>query len=64
MLGWIIAIGAGLMILISIGISKFKDNALQDWVERCSFGTLPKERYGTYKLMQNEFEKAMKAIAK
>lgn len=63
MLGWIIAIGAGLMILISIGISKLKDNALQDWVERCSFGTLPKERYATYNLMQSEFEKAMKAIA-
>lgn len=62
-LGWIIAIGAGLMILISIGISKLKDNALQDWVERCSFGTLSKERYGNYNLMQSEFEKAMKAIA-
>lgn len=61
-LGWIIAIGAGLLILLSIGISKLKDNALQDWVERCSFGTLPKERYGSYKLMQSEFEKAMQAI--
>ncbi|MEQ1308982.1 T6SS effector BTH_I2691 family protein [Acinetobacter bereziniae] len=64
MLGWMIAIGAGLMILISIGISKLKDNALQDWVERCSFGTLIKQRYTTYNLMQSEFEKAMKAIAK
>lgn len=64
MLGWIIAIGAGLLIVLSIGISKLKDNALQDWVERCSFGTLPKERYGSYKLMQSEFEKAMQAIVK
>ena len=64
MLGWIIAIGAGLLIVISIGISYLKDNALQDWVERCSFGILQKERYGSYKLMQTEFEKAMQAIVK
>lgn len=62
MLGWILAIGAGIYILITVAIAKFKDNALQDWVKRCSFGMQADQRYPTFGMMQTEFEKAIKAM--
>lgn len=55
---------AAIMIGISILIAKYKDNALQDWVERSSFGTLKNERYKTLDQLKSQFDISLKAIAK
>lgn len=54
---------AGIMIGLSILIAKYKDNALQDWVERSSFGTLSSERYKSLDEMKSQFDISLKAIA-
>lgn len=54
---------AGIMIGISILIAKYKDNALQDWVERSSFGILKDKRYISLSETKSQFETALKAIA-
>lgn len=51
------------MIGLSILIAKYKDNALQDWVERSSFGTLKNDRYKTLDQLKSQFDISLKAIA-
>ena len=55
---------ASIMIGLSILIAKYKDNALQDWVERSSFGTLKNDRYKTLDQLKSQFDISLKAIAK
>ncbi|RKG33231.1 T6SS effector BTH_I2691 family protein [Acinetobacter tianfuensis] len=54
---------AGVMIGLSIMIAKYKDNALQDWVERSAFGTLKNDRYKTLDQLKSQFDISLKAIA-
>lgn len=60
--GWILAICAGIMIGDAILIAYFKDNSLQDWVERCSFGKLMDQRYKSLKTEQQELMLAYKGM--
>lgn len=58
--GWILAACAAIAIAASVAISYFKDNSLQDWVERCSFGKLVDQRYATLAIEQRELKLAYK----
>lgn len=60
--GWILAICAGIMIGAAVLISYLKDNSLQDWVERCSFGRLIEQRYKSLKTEQQELMLAYKGM--
>jgi hypothetical protein len=54
----------GLLIVAVIGISilieYFKDNKMQDWLERCYWGVLPGERYNNERYEQAAFHAAIK----
>ncbi|MCE8021426.1 hypothetical protein HOP51_15095 [Halomonas sp. MCCC 1A11036] len=61
------ATGVGIiLVLIGIGVSLlidyFKNNALQDWMERCHFGKLVSDRYEGLRVETEKFEEAMKAL--
>lgn len=54
------------LILVGIGIALLidylKNNALQDWMERCRFGELVGDRYQSFKEEMQQFELAMKDL--
>ena len=54
----LLAIGIGIALLIDF----FKNDALQEWMERCLFGKQGDERYGGLKVEMEQFEAAMKAL--
>ena len=58
-LPWIIAILVAL-VAVAIIIEYFKDNPVQDWLERCPWGVLAEERYPDSATEQAELAKALK----
>lgn len=56
LIGWLF------VAVVSIGlmIEYFKDNKLEDWLERCPWGILPKERYPNEQVEQAAFQAALK----
>lgn len=57
----LIAILVALLIGISLWIEFVKDNALQNWLERCVWGNLSQQRYPDYETEQRELLLALKA---
>lgn len=57
----LIAILVALLIGISLWIEFVKDNALQNWLERCVWGNLSQQRYPDYETEQRELLVALKA---
>lgn len=49
----------GLLIAVALIIEYFKDNKLQDWLERCQWGKGPGARYKTVEEELSEFKKAI-----
>lgn len=60
--GWILAACAAVVVITGVATSYLKDNALQDWVERCSFGKLTEQRYPTLIIEQQELVNAYKGM--
>ncbi|WP_308616878.1 T6SS effector BTH_I2691 family protein [Massilia arenae] len=53
---------AVLLVAIGILIEFFKDDSLQDWLERCPWGVLPDQRYSNIKIEQEQFTQAFKGV--
>lgn len=49
-----------LLVVIGIVIEFIKDDPMQDWLERCPWGTLPEQRYPNMKIEQEQFALAFK----
>ncbi len=54
----------GMLVLLMIGIGILiefiKDNPIQDWLERCSWGRLKEQRYPDLRTEQDQFQQAIK----
>ena len=50
----------GLLFAVTILIEYFKDNKLQDWLERCLWGKLAGQRYGDIDIEMRELKLAIR----
>lgn len=61
MFGWtgVGLILVGLLISVTVLIEFFKDNKVQDWLERCAWGKGPGQRYPTVEVSMRELDLAL-----